>query len=562
MRSHVVLFRSLLADAWRQDFSASLRRLRTTYGLRLPAWVLWTVSIAAQNSLVVWAAMLMETLTGTVLLPLLLAVVFMFNALLPLTMARQAAARLRDHPLAQLWWQSPHPPKTLFALWAAAETAMFWLRDMMFELVAVYALLRFGPGVLGAVLLVMLWIAGVSLAFFMVLYRSFATMWTRVAAPDARDEAFYLARLAVVAIAVWFVVESYLAPFRDAPLAGNLSGSALKSGIVSAVERMRAIALEQWQEAKSTIKQYTGSAVTATVAALFAVVWGMIRSFRADVRWAPRASTLPLHRKNGAFFTVIRRLAGICFPNDPWIWRDVVTIARIRHHTRLPYVLNWAIPPATASVVPFAVMLYRLPSAEMFIVCFWFVAAFAIFQTLWIWYAACPVLHLSGELRMIDATRLSPRTTVGKLLRAKNRLLLLLQAPFFLLLNGLYTSGALYVGGRPAVWLVGWAGLWALWLAVTRAFIGRTAFGARFDAPNLLAVHTDTMEARWMRQLYDFPLRLALVGLFLAFFYSFFFGRPMRDVFPDATAGVLAFFVVSLYAFRRLERKLERTEGG
>lgn len=236
---------------------------------------------------------------------------------------------------------------------------------------------------------------------------------------------------------------------------------------------------------------------------------------------------------------------------NPWLSRDLWIMERTIGQTKLPQKFILVFPPAISSIVGLSFFLiYGLESFTNFVLAFWFICCFALYQTAWLWVWNYPILHPSSELRQIDLVKLSAEYSVQKYMRSKTMLLLVLLVPLQLIMNLILVVGAIKLKGSLLEIIVGIIGTWLLFVMIGIMSSYWLKYCSRFDYANMFLIRMDTYETRIVQQFYTIPKRFITGAMFVLFFVAVFFETSVgQKLVYDA---ILVFVIVTgftLYFF-------------
>lgn len=554
-RDFLIILKTILLDQIRQEFAGILDNIKKKLGIRLPNWINWSLAILMQNSLVLFIAFFLENFQDTPFWLIAVILILIFNLILPTTMARQNAIRISEHPLQFLLWQSPYDTKRLLFIWLTAETIMFWIYEMMFELTALYILIRIAPNWITASILVIVWLTFVSIIYYVVLQREILKKWGYKIVVSTRHELFYLFRLSIIAVFAGFIIQKILLPFTLHPISSDVLQQDLREGFSVFIQYFKKNLLQQSESLWNLILHNIEINIALFILCAILIGWIVTKYLFSSIQIRYYHSAHIKDTSNNWIFTFYHWLSCVCFPKNIWIQRDLLLIDRLRVYTRMPVRFTLFFPPALASVIAFTVLLpYSVP-ATSFSICFWFIGAFTLYQTAWLFIWNHPILHPSSELKQIELVYLSPIYQVGDFMQSKIKLMMILLFPFQLILSFLFTCGIILSKGSWTNWVIGLIGLWMLFFVISIFSTWWLALGSRFDYPHIFAVRMDTYEARLVQFVYNIPKRVITIGLFIVFFISFFSDHQLdQKIFYDVFLILLLILAIAFYVFWRIKQ--------
>ncbi|WP_157935393.1 stage II sporulation protein M [Kyrpidia spormannii] len=529
------IVRIMVLNQTRQEFATVVLKLKEIFGIAVPAWVVWTVAVVLQNSVFVMIAYLVLGSRGIPGWWVLAGLALLFNLYMPSTMARRDVERLRNDPLRDILKQSPWPDEDLTITWLLGETACFWIRHIGLQFVSVAIILDVTGNLVLGFGIAILWIAVVSGVYLWTLYRH---VYGPAANPYRMPPVLYIISLTVVTGLLWFVSDQVLTDFADHPISVSIFRSdhawlilpqALRARFSSSLSGIWEMFIHhKWLG-------WLSVAFFCTFLALYIVV---------GIRYRMRAaqSDVVTVGDPDVLFRLYHLLARHLFPRNPFIWRDLLWIQRFQNRTQFPLRTELWLPPSISSAVAVSVVSWSLKDLSAFVLIFWAISLYAVYQSLWFMLWSFPILYPSSELRQVDLLNLSPNTSVRQMKIAKIALLGVLGFPLLLELSLIFLIGAFSVGFEWLHAITGLIGLWLIYLLVT-VLSGAWMFVLnRVDYPNIFSIQLVTMETKFFQFLYQVPRRLLSTVFVLLFLTAYLF----NDHHLNATLEYSTFLGVML----------------
>jgi len=545
--SSITLLKTVLLDQFRQEFAAFVEKIRSTVGVRLPTWLNWTVAILLQNTILLFICTFIEDFRGTSLWLPILVVVLGFTILVSISMARRNALRVSSHPLQWLIRQSPQSQGTLILIWLIGETCMFWIHELVFTGTSLFVLAETLPSWGTTVIGVLAWGLFISYLYLATLYKKVFSVWRATMKQSLLKECFYIIRLGIVSLLIFFVARDIFDPTFTHPFSSNGILTSYQRDIDHVFHFIKLPVIHLYMVLYRLISSSVWTYVGVVLAML--ILYGMgiaVRSHHYILR-TPSA-TVHLGLSGTITFQLFHAINRWIMRSNIRIEKDLIILERIQIHTSVSSRMPLIFPPVIASVLAFMLLFVHHMPSQSLTNCFWYFTVFSTYQTAWHWLWSYPILHPSSELRQVDLTYLSPNYTVKHLMYSKTALLLVLSIPYQLILTLIYTMAIVLSAGTLTEWIFAVGGQWLICLSISVLSSWWTFKSVRYDFPNVLSIRIDTYESRLVSQFYKIPKRMITlffsVGLFMAMFSDHVFDGKIQIVL---SGGIIVMSVVSAY---------------
>lgn len=551
----IPIIKSIFLNQFRQDFLGIQEKIKQQLGISLPYGLSWTLALFFQSMFaVLLCAFILETIPIGQMWWIIVSLVLLFNLYLPATMARQNALRVSEHPLQYSLWQSAHPQHKLLFAWLVADLAIFWLHEMLYQLVVFYVLIRIAPNWAMALVMIVLWVVVVSNIYISVLYQEVCKRWSAISAVSGKHEIFYLLQCIGIGLSLCFVAHQLFFPLMLHPLSSELIRvDTLPLALKELSVQLKAIVEQKLLIVSHYYTSYQWAFFASGILVILSLTLRLLKFWISPIQIHLNRKGLKLKESKSRIYCFYRWIAEKLYPGNPWIIRDITLLERVQPHLRLPLKLHVSLPPSICSLSAFFFLSVNGMTPKGIVIGFWLVTCVALFQTTWFWLWSYPMLHPESELRNVDLTHLSPIFTLGQLMQSKIKLLSVLLLPFQIISSFLFLISILLVGGWLEL-IIGLIGLWSLFIIVCVISIWWTTYCTQFQSEGLLLIRLDRYESKLLQQLYHYPRRLLVTCLMLLFLICFFFDHQLDEyLMYGALLALLVLTFLSYYLYRRIE---------
>ncbi|PEN81934.1 hypothetical protein CN553_28865, partial [Bacillus cereus] len=232
MSSYKMIVKNIILDQIRQDFAGITKQLKDKLGIKLPNSLSWTIMMLLQNTLLLFFAFFFESITDALFKSLIVLIVLLFNFILPSSMARQNLNRVSNNPLNDLLWQSSYNRNQLLNFTLLAELIIFWMHEFTLQSVALYVIIKVAPNWAIGIALMLIWILLISSIYFLRLKKMILNSWGTNVNISEYSEIFYLIKVAISGLFIWFVCKSLFLPLIKEPISSDI----YKQGLIKVSE--------------------------------------------------------------------------------------------------------------------------------------------------------------------------------------------------------------------------------------------------------------------------------------------------------------------------------------
>ncbi|WP_213591779.1 hypothetical protein MKX50_25305 [Paenibacillus sp. FSL W8-0186] len=551
-KSFGILSKSMILDQFRQDFAGVTQKIRENLGIKLPNALCWVIAGILQLTLLFLFAIFLESISHEKIRNIIIFFVLLFNVLLPRVMARQNSSRVSNHPIQELLWQSGRNGHQLLNVVLVTETIMFWIHEFMFEAIAIYAILKSPLHWASSLLLIALWILLVSTIYYTTLKRSVLRNWGVTAMPAFHQNfPLYILKVVCLTVPIYFISKLLFSALINHPIPAERLGQGLGAVLREFSANIKATITSRFNHILDWFQYEWIYIILAASLVVYAIFTLGYLYYSSKLSFHRKRLSPQLDNTRSLYFKFYHGIVNMLWRKNPWLSRDLWIMERTIGQTKLPQKFILVFPPAISSIVGLSFFLiYGLESFTNFVLAFWFICCFALYQTAWLWVWNYPILHPSSELRQIDLVKLSAEYSVQKYMRSKTMLLLVLLVPLQLIMNLILVVGAIKLKGSLLEIIVGIIGTWLLFVMIGIMSSYWLKYCSRFDYANMFLIRMDTYETRIVQQFYTIPKRFITGAMFVLFFVAVFFETSVGQklvydaflVFVIVTGFTLYFF--------------------
>ncbi|MEC3317100.1 hypothetical protein, partial [Bacillus thuringiensis] len=422
--SQMIILKNIVLEQIRQDFAGVTEKVKTKLGIRLPNSLNWIITLLFQNTLILFFALLFEGITDPEIRNIVIVAVLLFNCFLPSSMARQNSIRVSNNPLYDLLWQSKFNRNQLLNFTLLAEVLVFWLHELMLEIIAFYVIIRISPDWITSITFCIGWFLLVSSIYFSKMKKLVLESWETSISVSKYTELFYVLKIGIIALIISFLTKLLFMPIIQEPITKDV----YRQGIYKLFSVFSSRVEHTFKENLGLIFNYFqfswlyyilgGLLILYIISAIYYFYFYSLQTHL--VRHKNRVN---LNQSTSRIFKFYQWLSEVLYKKHPWVKRDVIILERVIVNSNLPHRIYLFLPPAISALIGFTILLLgSLQSYSGFILAFWFIGWMVLSQTSWLWLLNYPILHPGSELRQIDLVKLSSHFTVQQFLNSKGKL--------------------------------------------------------------------------------------------------------------------------------------------
>lgn len=546
---------TILLNHFRQEFSVIFKSIKRNFGIRVPVWVGITIYLISQYSIIIFLLIGLDYIKGSNIWIIIIIIVLTLNFILPFTMGRLGATRMLDDPLQYLFWQSPLNRMKLFIVWLISDTFLFWMREFSIQIFALFAIIQMSDNWVISIMLVLSWFIIISFNYMITVYKNLMNEWYVIRSISKLQELLYILRLLLIGGLMGMIMYLLFIPVINNPISSNITMKNINNEMHQFVNRIFDLILGYIDISYSMVANnmwfiigILGIMILFLIVHFYSMILNLNRLFISGNRVSEVSST-------SIIFRLYIWISSKVFPKNIWLKRDLILIDRLRIHTQMPLKFQYLIPPSTATLPTLVFIFVTNLSASGFILSLWFVTALLLYQITWLIQYAHPVLNPSSELRQIDLLHLSPYYSYGEFMQSKTKLLIVLIMPYQIFLSAIYLISSMLTKSRFMEVIVGFIGLWLLFITISILSTWWLAYTARFDFKNILAVDNNSSDIKLLRTLYSLPKRLIIVSLIIPFLIVIFtdFNLVNRLMYSTFSFLVLITLICS-YLYEKIKK--------
>ncbi|KZE06703.1 hypothetical protein B4117_1767 [Bacillus mycoides] len=561
--SYKIIVKNIILDQIRQDFAGLTKQIKEKLGIQLPNLLSWTIMMLLQNTLLLFFAFFFESITDTLFKSFIVLIVLLFNFILPSSMARQNLNRVSSNPLNDLLWQSSYNRNQLLNFTLLAELIIFWLHEFTLQSVALYVIIKGSPNWAIGLALMLVWILLISSIYFLKLKKMILDSWGTQVSISKYSEAFYLVKVAVSGLFIWLICKLLFLPLIKEPISNDI----YKQGLVKVSETFsdhakyifidRIQSVTKWFYLESIHSGWFYGILGTLVVAYICTATYYFHSYSNKTKFIKNKNSIYLTNSKSAIFKFYRWVSKLVYPNNPWIYRDLIILERITLHTNISQKIFLIVPPAISSVIGLTIFLIpNLSSYSSFVLAFWFICWIVFSQTIWLWLWNYPILHPASELRQIDLVKMSPHLTVKQYMNSKRKLLYILLLPLQCMISIVFILSIFILEGSIFEMIVGIIGSWILFFVSSILSTYWLQLCSRFDYENIFMIRLDTYESKIMQYFFAIPKRILNGALFVVFFIGVFLNKDLGQILIyDIFLILVIVFGFSLYFSKNTKKK-------
>ncbi|KFN03632.1 hypothetical protein [Bacillus clarus] len=536
--SQMIILKNIVLEQIRQDFAGVTEKIKTKLGIRLPTSLSWIITLLFQNTLILFFALLFEGVTDPEIRNIVIVAVLLFNCLLPSAMARQNSIRVSNNPLYDLLWQSKFNRNKLLNFTLLAEVLVFWLHELMLEIIAFYVIIRISPDWITSIIFCVGWFLLVSSIYFSKMKKLVLESWETSISVSKYTELFYILKIGIIASIIWFLTKLLFMPIIQKPITKDI----YQQGIYKLFSYFSSRVEHIFKGNLGVIFNYFQFGWLYYILGVLLILYIISASYffyfySIQTHLVKYKNRVHLNYSTSKIFKFYRWLSKVFYKNHPWVNRDVIILERVIVNSNLPHRIFLFIPPAISALIGFTILLLgNLQFYSNFILAFWFIGWMALSQTSWLWLLNYPILHPGSELRQIDLVKLSPHFTVQQFLDSKRKLLNILAFPLQCFLTITLLIGFILLQASIYELIIGIIGIWLLFFINSGLSTYWMKLCSRFDYANMFMVRLDSYEAKFLQQFFMIPKRIINGLLFITFFIGAFISvelsqRLIYDIF-------------------------------
>ncbi|EOQ03720.1 MULTISPECIES: hypothetical protein [Bacillus cereus group] len=552
--SQMIILKNIVLEQVRQDFAGVTEKIKTKLGVKLPTSLSWVITLLFQNTLILFFALLFEGITDPEIRNIVIVAVLLFNCFLPSAMARQNSIRVSNNPLYDLLWQSKFNRNQLLNSTLLAEVLVFWLHELMLEIIAFYVIIRISPDWFTGLIFCIGWFLLVSSIYFSKMKKLVLESWETSISVSKYTELFYILKIGIIASIIWFLTKLLFMPIIQEPITNDV----YQQGIYKLFSFFSSRVEHIFKENLGMIFNYFqfswlyyilgGLLILYIISAIYYFYFYSIQTHL--VRHKNRVH---LNQSTSKIFKFYQWLSEVLYKKHPWVKRDVIILERVIVNSNLPHRIFLFVPPAISALIGFTILLLgNLQSYSNFILAFWFIGWMVLSQTSWLWLLNYPILHPGSELRQVDLVKLSPHFTIQQFLNSKGKLLNIFAFPLQCCFTITLLIGFILLHGSIFELIVGILGMWLLFFINGGLSTYWMKLCSRFDYANMFMVRLDSYEAKFLQQFFTIPKRIINGLLFIVFFIGTFISAELsQQLIYDIFLIIVVLWGFSLYFVKK-----------